>query len=89
MMTNVKKKGRIGKPLKPTETIFYKKLNEAGLSMKEFCELTGTPYRTAQDWKSGVNKTPPIVVKFLDLYIEKKKNDKQIDKEDIAVFFNG
>lgn len=64
-----------GRPIKPADTLFYQKLTEAGLSLREFCKLTKIPYRTAQGWKSGETSSPALdlAIEFLNLYIQNKK----------------
>lgn len=47
------------------------KLETTGLSLAEFCKLTGTPYNTALQWKSKKRRTPPIVFAWLELYTKK------------------
>lgn len=68
----------------PTQIVFEVKevvtfdsaLNDAGLPISQFCELTGTPERTAMSWKSGERRTPPLAFAWLELYkITKKGGD--------------
>lgn len=47
---------------------FAEKLKSSGLSLAEFCRQTGTPRRTAEDWKYGKSKTPNIVFAWFELY---------------------
>ena len=47
---------------------FDSALNDAGLPISQFCELTGTPERTAVSWKTGERRTPPIAFAWLELY---------------------
>ena len=44
----------------------------AGLSMKQAAELSGTPYRTWQDWEGGKRRVPGIAFSWLLLFTEKK-----------------
>lgn len=46
---------------------------KTGLSMAEIARTFNTPYRTWQDWELKVSKTPGVVLKALELYIENKK----------------
>ena len=38
---------------------------QAGLSIKELTNLIGAPYRTVQDWNSGVRKPPEWLQKII------------------------
>ena len=42
----------------------------AGMSIKELSNLLGAPYRTVQDWNSGVRKPPAWLVKLIVEKIE-------------------
>ena len=45
----------------------------AGLSMIDAAKLSGTPYRTWQDWELGNRRTPGIALAWLTLYILARK----------------
>lgn len=38
----------------------------AGLSMKQAAELSGTPYRTWQDWEGGKRRVPGLAMAWLN-----------------------
>lgn len=40
----------------------------ANLSMKQVAEMTGTPYRTWQDWEGGKRRVPGLAFAWLALY---------------------
>ncbi len=42
----------------------------AGLSIVKAAELSGTPYRTWQEWEGNKNRVPGIVMSWLDLYVK-------------------
>jgi len=42
----------------------------AGLSMTKAAELSGTPYRTWQDWEGGKRRVPGIAMAWLRLYVQ-------------------
>ena len=50
-------------------TKFSNDLERVGLSVKEFCELTGTPLQTAYNWKRGVRRTPGIALFVLSFLL--------------------
>lgn len=41
-------------------------LKESGLNLAEFCRITETPRRTAEDWKSGKTRAPGIVFSWFE-----------------------
>lgn len=48
-----------------------KELRESlGMNMTRFSEFTGIPYRTIQNWESGMNKCPDYVLAMLNELIE-------------------
>ena len=53
-----------------------------GMSRKEFCDYTGIPYRTLQDWELGNRAIPPYMLRMLAYSVAlrvfpyKKKNDQ-------------
>lgn len=49
----------------------------AGLSMKQAAELSGTPYRTWQDWEGGKRRVPGIAFAWLELYSYRKTGRNQ------------
>ena len=49
----------------------------AGLSMKQAAELSGTPFRTWQDWEGGKRRVPGIAFAWLELYSYRKTGRKQ------------
>lgn len=53
---------------------FANALKAAGLSVAEFCRQSGTPERTAINWKTGERRTPPIALWALKLYMETQNN---------------
>jgi len=63
---------------------FEEKLNNIGLSKKEFSESTSLPYQTVMNWKRN-NSVPVWVESWLENYIDKKKfeNIKEIIKDEI------
>jgi len=44
------------------------KRKAAGLSMVKAAELSGTPYRTWQDWEGGKRRVPGLAFAWLALY---------------------
>lgn len=44
------------------------KRKAAGLSMAKAAELTGTPYRTWQDWEGVKRRVPGLAFAWLELY---------------------
>jgi DNA-binding transcriptional regulator YiaG len=40
----------------------------AGLSMAKAAELSGTPYRSWQDWEGGKRRVPGLAFAWLELY---------------------
>lgn len=54
----------------------------AGLSMKQAAELSGTPYRTWQDWEGGKRRVPGIAFAWLELYSYRKmgRNENGLEK---------
>jgi len=51
---------------------FKQKLKQKGLTIAEFSRLTGTPYRTAQNWANGTARIPNMAITFLDTLPDKK-----------------
>jgi DNA-binding transcriptional regulator YiaG len=49
----------------------------AGISMVAAAELSGTPYRTWQDWERGRRRVPGIAVKWLALWVEVNRNQRK------------
>ena len=56
---------------------FKEVLKTSGMSLKQFSELFGIPYRTIQDWNAS-KRTPPEYV--LNLIIEKLNEKKEKEK---------
>ena len=48
------------------------------LSMAEAARLSGTPYRTWQDWESGKRRVPGLAVAWLNLYCELFRKTKGV-----------
>lgn len=46
---------------------------KAGLTMKQAAELSGTPYRTWQDWETGRRRCARIALAWLELLAKNKK----------------
>lgn len=44
---------------------------KAGLTIKGLAELLGAPYRTVQDWNSGVHKLPDWLRRLIIAEIER------------------
>ena len=44
------------------------KRKAAGLSMKKATDITGTPYRTWQDWEGEKRRVPGLAFAWLELY---------------------
>lgn len=51
----------------------------AGLSIKKAAELSGTPYRTWQDWESGKHRVPGLAREWLNIYTELRQGVKDGD----------
>ncbi len=52
---------------KENKNKFAKKLNEAGLSIKEFAIMWHIPYRTVQSWKLGERRVPKVALFLVNL----------------------
>ena len=52
-----------------------------GMSRKEFCEYTGIPYRTLQDWELDNRSMPPYVLRLLTYAILYEVLPKSDDKK--------
>lgn len=48
-------------------------LVRSDMSMKQFSEYFGIPYRTVQDWKRGVSKCPEYLVNLIQYKLEKEE----------------
>lgn len=48
----------------------------AGLTMKSAAELSGTPYRTWQDWETGKRRVPGIAGAWLTLYANQNRPER-------------
>lgn len=48
-------------------------LDESNMSMKQFSEYFGIPYRTVQDWKRGVSKCPEYLLELIQYKLEKEE----------------
>jgi hypothetical protein len=59
---------------------FSNKLEELGLSRKDFSNLTGHKYRTVLEWVRPTKKIPEWVDSWLNLYEKAKKYDELINK---------
>lgn len=44
----------------------------AGLNIKQLAELLGAPYRTVQDWNSGLHLPPEWMARLIVAEIERK-----------------
>lgn len=55
-------------------THFESKLNELGLSKKEFVSLVGMPYQTLMNWRAK-GQTPVWVDSWLEFYTKAKAFD--------------
>jgi|2_EtaG_2_1085320.scaffolds.fasta_scaffold03408_8 hypothetical protein len=53
----------MNKPL----TTFAQNLNQKGISIQEFCEITKVKQITAYKWASGENKAPTLALWALDV----------------------
>jgi len=51
-----------------TGTALREKRKAAGLSMSKAAEISGTPYRTWQDWEGGKRRVPGLAFAWLELY---------------------
>jgi DNA-binding transcriptional regulator YiaG len=47
---------------------FRVKRIETGLTMAAAARLSGTPYRTWQDWEGGKRRVPGIAISWLEMY---------------------
>lgn len=48
---------------------------KAGLSRKEFCELTDVPYRTLQDWERCLRTPPEYLITLIDFKVRHRDLD--------------
>ena len=62
-----------------------------GMSRKEFCEYTGIPYRTLQEWELGHRTIPPYLLRMLAYTLayrtlpkKEQKSSGKRKKNDIA-----
>lgn len=55
---------------------FYDVFCQLGMSIKEFSERFGIPYRTVQDWKLGNYKCPSYVLSLFVEYFDRELNSK-------------
>jgi hypothetical protein len=63
-------------PLKPTTTEELREARQAaGLTMVQAADLSGTPYRTWQDWETGKRRVPGIARAWLRLYAKQHRNE--------------
>ena len=47
----------------------------AGLSIKQLADLLGAPYRTVQDWNSGLHRPPAWIERLVLKEIKQNKLD--------------
>lgn len=52
---------------------FARALQEIDMTLSEFCRKTGTPLRTAQNWKYNVTRITPLAMAWIKLYKELNK----------------
>lgn len=48
-------------------------LKQSGMNMKQYSEYFKIPYRTVQDWKSGVRKCPAYLLELMEYKLKKEK----------------
>ena len=48
------------------KTEFDKILKRESITLKDFCEFWHIPYRTAQNWRLGLRRTPDWVLRLLE-----------------------
>jgi hypothetical protein len=51
------------------ETEFRPLLDQSGLSISEFCSLTGTPLSTGKNWSRGATQAPRVAIAWLKMYL--------------------
>jgi len=59
---------------------FKKKLKENNLKLKDFANLSNTSYSTCLKWGRENRPVPNWVKAFIDLYEEKNKLKKEVDR---------
>lgn len=51
----------------------FKEVREkSGMNLKQFSEFFEIPYRTVQNWESGVRKCPEYLLKLIEFRLEHK-----------------
>ena len=50
---------------------------EMNMNRTEFCEYSGIPYRTVQDWEAGKRKLPDYVLRLMRYKYETEKLKEQ------------
>lgn len=61
------------------------KIKQSGLTVKEYCDITGKKEKTLNHWKYGTRNPEPINFKFLIIF---KKLSEYLSKEDIFKLLN-
>lgn len=65
------------------ENRFAKVLEGSEMSLKQFAEYFGIPYRTAQNWKTGQRNCPDYILNLIEYKIEKEnlRGQKEMGNE--------
>lgn len=63
---------------------FKELLEKSKMSMKDFSENFGIPYRTVQHWKSGTRVCPGYILELISYRLEKE--EQKMRREDVKAF---
>lgn len=63
---------------------FKELLEKSKMSMKDFSENFGIPYRTVQHWKSGTRVCPGYILELISYRLEKE--ERKMRREDVKAF---